>query len=61
MHFDPPINHFIVYFEVMNHSDNQNKFDIEINDSFPFILLNQNENWFEKEDIVKSEKNEIPD
>jgi hypothetical protein len=45
----------------MNHSDNQNKFDIEIDDSFPFILSIQDESRFEEEEIAKSEKNEIPD
>jgi hypothetical protein len=46
-----------LYVEVMNHSDNQNKFDIEMNHSFPFNLLIQNESGSANEKIVKSEKN----
>jgi hypothetical protein len=44
-----------------NHSDNQNKFDIEMNHSFPFNLSIQRENALRQKESVQTEKNQICD
>jgi hypothetical protein len=45
----------------MNHSDNQNKFDIEMDHSFPFNISIQNESGSANEAILQSKKDKNPD
>jgi antitoxin component of RelBE/YafQ-DinJ toxin-antitoxin module len=45
----------------MNQPDNQNKFDVEMNHSFPFDLSIQNENKSANKETMQSTKNKNPD
>jgi hypothetical protein len=45
----------------MNHSDHPNKFDIEMDHSFPFILSDRRKNGWAKEETPQSMKMQILD